>query len=84
MLAVNPLSMAADRLEGRSDASDRYPSPFDLARDLDPKIVRTPALDLLDRHLIDAAEGRCRRLIWTMPPQEGKASGSAARFLHGC
>lgn len=84
MLTMNPLSLAADRLEGRSDASDRYPRPFDLARELDPKIVRTPALDMLDVHLADAAEGRCRRLIWTMPPQEGKVSGSAARSLLGC
>ncbi|MHB9861964.1 phage terminase large subunit [Streptomyces sp. YIM S03343] len=77
---MDALALAADRLEGRSAAADRYPTPHDLAKALDPKIVRTPALDLLDRSLIDVAEGRCQRLIWTMPPQEGKSQRVSRTF----
>jgi predicted phage terminase large subunit-like protein len=80
MLAADPLAMAADRLEGRSDASNRYPTPHDLARAIDPRIVRTPALELLDENLIDAAEGRCPRLIFSMPPQEGKSQRVSRTF----
>jgi predicted phage terminase large subunit-like protein len=77
---MDALALAADRLEGRSDAVDRYPTPHDLARELDPRVVRTPALTLLDQNLIDAAEGRVRRLIWTMPPQEGKSQRVSRTF----
>jgi predicted phage terminase large subunit-like protein len=77
---MDALALAADRLEGRSDAIDRYPTPHDLARELDPRVVRTPALELLDQNLIDCAEGRCRRLIWTMPPQEGKSQRVSRTF----
>ncbi|GAA2732283.1 phage terminase large subunit [Streptomyces nogalater] len=77
---MDALALAADRLEGRSDAVDRYPTPHDLARELDPRVVLTPALSLLDQNLIDAAEGRCRRLIWTMPPQEGKSQRVSRTF----
>ncbi|MFE5037177.1 phage terminase large subunit [Streptomyces sp. NPDC056683] len=77
---MDALALAADRLEGRSDAVDRYPTPHDLARELDPRIVLTPALALLDQNLIDAAEGRTKRLIWTMPPQEGKSQRVSRTF----
>lgn len=77
---MDALAQAADRLEGRSAAVDRYPTPHDLARALDPKVVRTPALALLDQNLIDVAEGRCKRLIWTMPPQEGKSQRVSRTF----
>ena len=80
MPAIHTCAMAADRLEGRSDATKRYPTPHDLARDLDPRIVSTPALELLDRNLIDAAEGRCPRLIFSMPPQEGKSQRVSRTF----
>lgn len=42
--------------------------------------MRTPALDLLDSTLVDVAEGRCKRLIWSMPPQEGKSVRVSQRF----
>lgn len=77
---MDALALAADRLEGRSAAVDRYPTPHDLAKALDPKVVRTPALALLDENLIDVAEGRCKRLIWTMPPQEGKSQRVSRTF----
>lgn len=77
---MDAFALAADRLEGRSAAADRYPAPHDLAKALDPKVVRTPALALLDQSLIDVAEGRCKRLIWTMPPQEGKSQRVSRTF----
>lgn len=78
--ARDAFEMAADRLEGRSAVAERYPTPHDLARALDPRVVRTPALALLDQNLIDVAEGRCRRLIWCMPPQEGKSQRVSRTF----
>lgn len=61
-----------------------YPTPGALAKALDPRTVQTPALDLIDAALVDVAEGRCKRLMIALPPQEGKVSGSAAGFRCGC
>lgn len=47
---------------------------------LDPTTVQTPALDLLDSKLRAVAEGRVKRLIWSMPPQEGKSERVSRRF----
>jgi len=58
--------------------------PGDLAKTLDPGTVQTPALDLIDAALVDVTEGRCDRLIVSMPPQEGKVSGSVAAPRCGC
>lgn len=41
-----------------------------------------PHLRLLDRYLIDVAEGRCPRLIISMPPRHGK-SERTSRFCPG-
>lgn len=57
-----------------------FPSPGALAAALDPRTVSTPALRLLDRHLIDVAERRTQRLLWTMSPQEGKSQRIARTF----
>lgn len=61
-----------------------FPTPGALAAGIDPTTVTTSALEMLDVALLDVAEGRCDRLIWSMPPQEGKASGSAAVSHCGC
>jgi predicted phage terminase large subunit-like protein len=58
----------------------RWATPGELARHMDPKTVQTAALDLLDANLVDVAEGRCRRLMWSMPPQEGKSERTSRRF----
>lgn len=58
----------------------RWATPGELARHLDPNTVQTAALDLLDANLVDIAEGRCRRLMWSMPPQEGKSERTSRRF----
>lgn len=65
-------------------AAVRWQTPGAMAKTLDPRTVQTPALDLIDKALGDVAEGRVRRLIISVPPQEGKVSGSAAVSLCGC
>lgn len=50
-----------------------FPTPGDMARHIDARTVQTPALDILDAALVDAANGTHPRLIFTMPPQEGKS-----------
>ena len=56
------------------------PTPGALARRLDATTVQTPALDLIDAALVDVADGRCDRLIISMPPQEGKSQRASRRF----
>lgn len=58
----------------------KYSTPGALAQAIDPLTVQTPALDLLDASLVDVAEGRCRRLIWSMAPQEGKSQRVSRTF----
>ena len=65
------MTLAADKAEGRTALT--FLTPGDLAAHLDARTVQTEALDLLDQHLVDIAERRLDRLIWTMPPQEGKS-----------
>lgn len=50
-----------------------FATPGELATKLEPRTVRTAALDILDAALIDATNGKAPRLIFTMPPQEGKS-----------
>jgi predicted phage terminase large subunit-like protein len=52
----------------------RWATPGELARDVDPTTIQTPALDVIDAALVDVSEGRCDRLIISMPPQEGKST----------
>ncbi|MFF7142246.1 phage terminase large subunit [Streptomyces nodosus] len=70
---------AAREFEPGSRAQ-RWATPGELARHMDPQTVQTGALDLLDSNLVDVADGRCRRLIWSMPPQEGKSERTSRRF----
>lgn len=59
----------------------RWASPLDLAQELDPTVVRTPALELINSVLVDIADGREDRVIISMPPQEAKSSTTAYRFV---
>jgi hypothetical protein len=52
--------------------------PGEMAQALDRTTIQTPALDLIDQRLVDVAEGRCERLIISMPPQEGKSEAGLA------
>lgn len=51
----------------------RFQTPGDLAKVVDPKTVQTPALDVIDRALVDAYATPGARLIISMSPQEGKS-----------
>src|SRR4051794_24703204 len=59
----------------------KWRTPGDLAQALDPRTVQTPALQFIDEALVDVAEGRCRRLMVFMPPQEGKSERVSRRFV---
>ena len=50
-----------------------FDSPAALAAALDPTTVTTPALSLIDEALIRVERGDTKRLIISMPPQEGKS-----------
>lgn len=76
---MDALSLAA-ALDAAADEIDTRGSLSELAYQLDPSTVQTPALDLLDSRLHDVAEGRITRLIWSMPPQEGKSERVSRRF----
>jgi len=54
-------------------------SPGALAVGLDPQTVQTPALELIDRALIDADSGEQTRVCISLPPQQGKTT-RAARY----
>lgn len=49
-----------------------YPTPLDLAAAFDKRIVRTPALDLLNKQLHATVTGWDGRLVVSLCPQEGK------------
>lgn len=51
----------------------RWRTPGALARELNPKTVQTPALDLIDAELVRLLDTPDSRLIITMAPQEGKS-----------
>jgi hypothetical protein len=53
----------------------RWPSPLDMACQLDPTTVRTPALEEINRQLVALADEVAEdRLMVFMPPQEGKST----------
>jgi len=70
-LATFALSLADDLDE---QAVAQYPAPGALAAALYPSSTKqTPALQLLDDELVAVAERETTRLMWFMPPQEGKS-----------
>jgi predicted phage terminase large subunit-like protein len=64
----------------RDEQLARWPSPLAMATAIDSTVVRTPALDVVDTALVDLAEGRVRRLMVFLPPQEGKSSLCSRRL----
>ena len=74
LVGVHPVT--ADPLFARladllADGPSVFGSPGELAAVVDPTTTQTSALDLIDQALVDVAEGRCDRLILSLPPQEG-------------
>lgn len=55
-------------------APPRWPTPAEMAAELDPKFVRTPALDVINAAITEALTTPDARLIISMPPQEGKST----------
>lgn len=58
----------------------RWATPGQMAAELDPTTVQTPALDLIDQALVDLADDRCMRLAIFMSPQEGKSERASHWF----
>lgn len=84
MPVLSPWEAAARLFEPPLPRDVPWSTPGELAKALDPRTVQTPALDLIDDALVKVATGELKRLIISMPPQEGKASGSAAAPRCGC
>ena len=63
----------AEQLAPRPEV-DRWDTPLDLACAIDPRTVRTPALELIARAVADALTGHEARLVISVPPQEGKST----------
>jgi predicted phage terminase large subunit-like protein len=57
-----------------------WATPGHMAAALDRSTIQTPALDAIDKALVDVANGDCERLIISMPPQEGKSERASRRF----
>jgi predicted phage terminase large subunit-like protein len=52
----------------------RWASPLDLACDLDPTMIRTPALEYINARLVELADTGETRLLVAVSPQEGKST----------
>jgi predicted phage terminase large subunit-like protein len=73
---IDALTLAADLLD-----KDTELKPLgDFVTELDPSNVQTAALNLLDERLAAVGAGKITRLIWSMPPQEGKSERVSRRF----
>jgi hypothetical protein len=74
---TGPFASIADRYAARANPTQAMPwsKPSTLARGIEPRRVQTPALDLMDEEIVKAVETPDYRLIWSMPPQEGKSEG---------
>lgn len=77
---VSPWEAAARMFEPPPVKPRRWASPLDMACELDPTTMRTPALELLNRALMDLLDGPDDRLIVSFPPQEGKST-AVSRWL---
>lgn len=58
----------------------KWATPGELARELNPQTIQTPALDLIDAELVRMRDEPNGRLIITMAPQEGKSLRVAKDF----
>lgn len=80
MDTLDAFEFAAKHFEPPEPRDIPWDTPGGLALALDPRTNQTPALDLIDRALVDVAEGRCNRLMISMAPQEGKSERTSRRF----
>lgn len=71
----SPWELAARAFEPKPARQRRWASPLDMACALDPTIVRTPALNLINRKLVEIADRPGQgRLATFLSPQEGKST----------
>lgn len=70
-------AMLDEQLHG---TTPQWATPGDLATHLDPRTIQTPALRLIDQHLVEAFNTPDSRLIISMSPQEGKSQRASRRF----
>lgn len=77
-VALSPWEAAARQFER---PPRRWATPGAMALDLDPRTVQTPALDLIDRALVELADGQGQqRLAIFVAPQEGKSERASHWF----
>jgi hypothetical protein len=67
----------------------RWATPGEMARYFEPTTRQTPALAVIDQHLVGLYEhslpaGEGKRLLIAMPPQEGKSQRTSRWFPRGC
>lgn len=63
------------RAQARRNTTIRdCPTPLDLAARYDHTTLRTPALEVVARALVDTVDARDGRLVVSIPPQEGKTN----------
>lgn len=74
---MSAFTLAADLWETRQRA---WAAPGDLAQHLDPRTRQTPALRLIDDHLVRVFDKPDGRLLLSMPPQEGKSQRASRWF----
>lgn len=77
MTVLSPWEIAARAFES---PRRQWATPGDLAAALDPKLVQTGALDVIDTELVRLADTPDGRLLISMPPQEGKSQRTSRRF----
>lgn len=80
LLHLRELRRRADAQKRKSTAS-RWATPGDMALELDPdNTVQTTALDVIDAALTRVYRGEIKRLIISLPPQEGKSQRVSRRL----
>lgn len=77
---LDVLARTAEMLLPKPPKPRRWASPLDMACELDPTMVRTPALEALNAALMDLIDGPDDRLMVSFPPQEGKSTAVSRWF----
>lgn len=82
MSVAAPFATGLDRelLGGPGWRRDPYPRPGLLYRVVNPRAVDTPALRLIDEHLLAVDRGEITRLAISLGPQEGKSERISRTF----
>jgi predicted phage terminase large subunit-like protein len=71
---LSPWEAAARQFDPPKQTGRGWPSPLTMARELDPAVRTTPAIEAIDQHLVALADGAIERLMVFVPPQEGKST----------